>query len=81
MVLQVDGVLPNVFWLGRTKLGDWFHQSWQPSVFINQVTLMDTTFCGGIEAWVNFDEKEMKILQDNSELLAYGSVDPSPLQT
>ncbi|KVG85968.1 vinorine synthase-like [Cynara cardunculus var. scolymus] len=48
-------------------------------VFINQVTLMDTVFGEGIEAWVNLDEEEMEILQGNSELQAYASMDPSPL--
>ncbi|KAI3724431.1 hypothetical protein L2E82_36206 [Cichorium intybus] len=47
--------------------------------FINIVTLMDTKCGKGIEAWVNLDETEMEILQKNQDLLAYASVDPSPL--
>ncbi|KAI3518049.1 hypothetical protein L1887_06400 [Cichorium endivia] len=48
-------------------------------LFINLVTLMDTKCGKGIEAWVNLDETEMEILQKNQDLLAYASVDPSPL--
>ncbi|KAJ9535198.1 hypothetical protein OSB04_un001721 [Centaurea solstitialis] len=48
-------------------------------VFWNTVTLMDTNYGEGIEAWVSLDEKEMGIFQGNSELLAFASLDPSPL--
>ncbi|KAI3725542.1 hypothetical protein L1987_65332 [Smallanthus sonchifolius] len=48
-------------------------------VFMNLVTLMDTKCYGGIEAWVNLGEEEMKSLQCNNELLAYASLDPSAL--
>ncbi|XP_076951782.1 epi-neemfruitin B 7-O-acetyltransferse L7AT-like [Bidens hawaiensis] len=47
--------------------------------FFNLVTLMDTKCGEGVEAWVTLDEEELKILQCNPELLAYASVDPSPL--
>ncbi|KAI3745711.1 hypothetical protein L6452_08117 [Arctium lappa] len=49
-------------------------------VFTNVITLMDTKCGEGIEAWVNLDENEMDILSGNSELLAFASLDPSPLQ-
>ncbi|XP_024985120.1 vinorine synthase-like [Cynara cardunculus var. scolymus] len=48
-------------------------------VFLNLITLTDTKCGEGIEAWVNMDEEEMKILESNSELLAFASLDPSPL--
>nr|GEW56136.1 vinorine synthase-like [Tanacetum cinerariifolium] len=48
-------------------------------VFLNLVTLMDTKCGGGIEAWVNLDERDMENLQGNKELLAYASLDPSPI--
>ncbi|KAI3745706.1 hypothetical protein L6452_08112 [Arctium lappa] len=48
-------------------------------VFLNLITLMDTKCGEGIEAWVNLDEEEMEILQSNSELLTFASLDPSPL--
>ncbi|GJY41439.1 retrotransposon protein, putative, ty1-copia subclass [Tanacetum coccineum] len=48
-------------------------------VFMNLVTLMDTKCGGGIEAWVNLDEQDMENLQGNQELLAYASLDPSPI--
>nr|XP_043625470.1 BAHD acyltransferase At5g47980-like [Erigeron canadensis] len=64
----------------------WGKPSWETGlvgdgipVFMNLVTLMDTKSGGGIEAWLILDEKEMKILQCNQELLAYASLDPSPL--
>ncbi|KAK1406667.1 hypothetical protein QVD17_42175 [Tagetes erecta] len=48
-------------------------------MFMNLVTLMDTKCGGGTEAWVSLDEEEMKVLQCNQELLAYATLDPSPL--
>ncbi|KAI3797240.1 hypothetical protein L1987_32495 [Smallanthus sonchifolius] len=59
-------------WVSGT-VGDGFR------VFTNLVILMDTKCGGGIEAWVNLDEQVMKSLQCNPELLAYASLDPSPL--
>ncbi|KAI3750722.1 hypothetical protein L2E82_21485 [Cichorium intybus] len=49
-------------------------------VFMNFVVLMDTRCSEGIEAWVCIDEHEMHILKHNSELLAFASLDPSPLE-
>ncbi|KAI3745701.1 hypothetical protein L6452_08108 [Arctium lappa] len=64
----------------------WGKPSWMTGVigvgspvFLNIINLMDTKCGEGIEAWVNLDEKEMEILQSNPELLAYASLDPSPL--
>ncbi|KAI3745713.1 hypothetical protein L6452_08119 [Arctium lappa] len=48
-------------------------------VFLNLITLMDTKCGKGIEAWVNLDDEVMEILSGNSELLAFASLDPSPL--
>ncbi|GKA34735.1 vinorine synthase-like protein [Tanacetum coccineum] len=48
-------------------------------VFINIINLVDTKDGEGIEAWVNLDEEEMRILQANPKLLAYASIDPSPI--
>lgn len=50
-------------------------------VFMNFIVLMDTRFGDGIEAWVNMDEQEMEILQHNQQLMAFASLDQSPLQT
>ncbi|KAI7738872.1 hypothetical protein M8C21_010988 [Ambrosia artemisiifolia] len=56
------------------------HVSHGSQVFTDFVVLMDTRDGDGIEAWVNLDEHKMHILQDDPELLAYASLDPSPLQ-
>ncbi|GJU35789.1 vinorine synthase-like protein [Tanacetum coccineum] len=48
-------------------------------VFMNLVTLMDTKCGGGIEAWVSLEEQDMENLKGNQELLAYASLDPSPI--
>ncbi|KAI3757323.1 hypothetical protein L6452_04858 [Arctium lappa] len=49
-------------------------------VFMNFIVLMDTRSGDGIEAWVNIDEQEMQTLQHNQELMAFASLDQSPLQ-
>ncbi|KAK3005235.1 hypothetical protein RJ639_016155 [Escallonia herrerae] len=46
--------------------------------FPNQMFLMET-ISGGIEAWVNLDEQDMAFFEQNPELLALASLDPSPL--
>ncbi|KAH7838707.1 hypothetical protein Vadar_030189 [Vaccinium darrowii] len=47
----------------------------------NMVTLADTSDGEGVEAWVSFAEKEdMAFFERDSELLAYASLNPSPLQ-
>lgn len=48
-------------------------------VFMNLVILMETRNGDGIEAWVTLDEQEMEFLQHNHEILAFTSMDPSPL--
>ncbi|MED6155851.1 hypothetical protein PIB30_009325 [Stylosanthes scabra] len=49
------------------------------SVHSNTVIFVDTRLKDGIEAWVTLDEKKMKYLESCTELLAYATVDPSPL--
>ncbi|KAL8233459.1 hypothetical protein R6Q59_019559 [Mikania micrantha] len=49
-------------------------------MFTDFVVLMDTRYGDGIEAWVNMDEHKMHILQHDPKLLAFTSLDPSPLQ-
>ncbi|GJW81224.1 reverse transcriptase domain-containing protein [Tanacetum coccineum] len=56
----------------------WGKQSWATGlvcdgalVFMNLVTLMDKKCGGGIEAWVNLEEQDMKNLRGNQELLAW----------
>ncbi|KAK1441596.1 hypothetical protein QVD17_07611 [Tagetes erecta] len=49
-------------------------------VFTDFVVLMDTRYDDGIEAWVNLDDHKMQVLQHGPELLAFVSLDPSPLR-
>ncbi|MCD9639986.1 hypothetical protein HAX54_024997 [Datura stramonium] len=49
------------------------------SFFMNLIILMETRCVDGIEAWVTLDEEEMNMLVGNQELLAFASLDPSPL--
>ncbi|KAJ8772505.1 hypothetical protein K2173_027682 [Erythroxylum novogranatense] len=44
--------------------------------FFNLIILMDSKEEKGIEAWVTLDEPEMVALEQDSELLAYASIDP-----
>ncbi|CAA7049761.1 unnamed protein product [Microthlaspi erraticum] len=46
----------------------------------NIVTLLDTKEAGGIEAWVNLNEKEMKIFEEDRELIEFASLNPSVIQ-
>ncbi|KAL3505487.1 hypothetical protein ACH5RR_035328 [Cinchona calisaya] len=48
-------------------------------VFMNLIILMETRYGDGIEAWVTLDQQEMDILQQNHEIMAFSSLDPSPL--
>lgn len=48
-------------------------------VFMNLVILLETRNGDGIEAWVTLDEQEMDFLRLNHEILAFTSMDPSPL--
>ncbi|KAL3838950.1 hypothetical protein ACJIZ3_023541 [Penstemon smallii] len=45
----------------------------------NLLMLMDTKYGNGVEAWVTLSEQEMNILQNDPELLAFASFNPSPL--
>ncbi|RYR23832.1 hypothetical protein Ahy_B02g057324 [Arachis hypogaea] len=49
------------------------------SVLGDKITLVDTKFKDGIEAWVTLDEDKMKYLVSSTELLTYATLDPSPL--
>ncbi|XP_023760057.2 stemmadenine O-acetyltransferase [Lactuca sativa] len=49
-------------------------------VFMNMVNMLDMKSGEGVETWVHLDEPEMEILMKNQELLAYASLDPSPLK-
>ncbi|KAL3849444.1 hypothetical protein ACJIZ3_011326 [Penstemon smallii] len=46
----------------------------------NVIVLMDTRSRNGIEAWVTLREEEMTFLERDSELLAFASLNPSPLE-
>ncbi|KAB1203568.1 Vinorine synthase [Morella rubra] len=48
-------------------------------LFPNTIILMDTRSTGGIEAWVCLDKDDMTVLGQDKELLAFASLDPSPL--
>ena len=48
-------------------------------VFMNLIILMETRLGDGIEAWVTLDQQEMDIMEHDQELMAFISVDPSPL--
>ncbi|PWA94205.1 Chloramphenicol acetyltransferase-like domain-containing protein [Artemisia annua] len=49
-------------------------------MFMNMINLFDMKSGDGVEAWVHLDEQEMEILESNQELLAFASLDPSPLE-
>ncbi|VVB04098.1 unnamed protein product [Arabis nemorensis] len=46
----------------------------------NIVALLDTKEDGGIEAWVNLNEQEMKLFEEDKELLDFASLNPSVIQ-
>ncbi|KAE9446183.1 hypothetical protein C3L33_21919, partial [Rhododendron williamsianum] len=46
---------------------------------MNLIYLLDTWSGGGIEAWVNLSEEDMAEFERDPELLAFTSLDPSPL--
>ncbi|KAG6704644.1 hypothetical protein I3842_07G142300 [Carya illinoinensis] len=49
-------------------------------VFPNTIMLMDTRCGGGIEAWVWLDKEDIAVLEQDKELLAFASLDPSPIK-
>ncbi|KAJ4715320.1 vinorine synthase-like [Melia azedarach] len=49
------------------------------TTFINFIILMDTRLGDGIEAWVLLPEEDMALLELDKELLAFATMDPSPL--
>jgi len=49
-------------------------------VFRNLVILMDTRSGDGIEAWVVLEKEDMTMLAQDKELLAFASLDPSPIK-
>ncbi|XP_041020376.1 stemmadenine O-acetyltransferase-like [Juglans microcarpa x Juglans regia] len=61
-------------WISHSGTSD-DKESWIPNVIL----LMDTKSGGGIEAWVWLDKKDMLMLAQDNELLAFASLDPSPL--
>lgn len=48
-------------------------------VFQNLVFLNETSAGDGIEAWVTLDEQDMVILERETQILKFASLDPSPL--
>ncbi|CAK9179396.1 unnamed protein product [Ilex paraguariensis] len=46
-------------------------------IYVNTVTLMDTSCSDGIEAWMLLNEKVMAILENNPEFCAVASLNPS----
>ncbi|XP_010514234.1 PREDICTED: vinorine synthase-like [Camelina sativa] len=70
------------FGLYETDFG-WGKPAWVGIPCVRQkniVTLLDTKEAGGIEAWVNLNEQEMKLLEQDSELLHFVSLNPSVIQ-
>ncbi|XP_022850645.1 vinorine synthase-like [Olea europaea var. sylvestris] len=53
--------------------------AYSESLLLNSVTLMDTRSGDGIEALVILDEKYVAAFENNKELLAFASIDPSPM--
>ncbi|XP_059462081.1 stemmadenine O-acetyltransferase-like [Corylus avellana] len=50
------------------------------TVFRSRIYLMDTRSGNGIEAWVLLDKEDMTMLAQDQELLAFASLDPSPIE-
>jgi shikimate O-hydroxycinnamoyltransferase len=50
------------------------------TMFRNRIYLMDTRSSDGIEAWVLLDAKDMIMLAQDNELLAFASLDRSPIE-
>jgi shikimate O-hydroxycinnamoyltransferase len=50
------------------------------TVFPTAIILMDTKSGDGVEAWVALEKEDMTILAQDNELLAFASLDPSPIK-
>ncbi|KAL3830423.1 hypothetical protein ACJIZ3_019225 [Penstemon smallii] len=50
------------------------------TLLTNVVVLMDTRSGNGIEAWVTLTEEEMAFLERDPQILAFASLNPSPLE-
>ncbi|EEF29377.1 vinorine synthase [Ricinus communis] len=48
--------------------------------FLNSMVLMDSRSGRGIEAWVFMDEEDLVLMEKYEKLLAYASINPSPLK-
>ncbi|XP_004292909.1 PREDICTED: vinorine synthase-like [Fragaria vesca subsp. vesca] len=72
-------------WYEAADFG-WGKPAWVSSIgsssaphFMNLIILVDTKSGDGIEAWVTLDQRQMTLLEANSDLRKLVSVDPSPL--
>ncbi|XP_065850628.1 stemmadenine O-acetyltransferase-like isoform X2 [Euphorbia lathyris] len=48
--------------------------------YFNSIVLMDAKMEKGIEAWVYMDEDELSLMEKDEDLLAYASINASPLK-
>ncbi|XP_065880678.1 vinorine synthase-like [Euphorbia lathyris] len=48
--------------------------------FQNLLFLNDTSVGDGIEAWLTLDEQDMDVLESESQILSFASLNPSPLE-
>ncbi|TYG47160.1 hypothetical protein ES288_D11G316100v1 [Gossypium darwinii] len=67
------------FGWGKPTWVSYAPQTKSDSEMVNTILLMDTKMGNGIEAWVFLDEQHMVMLEQNQELLAFGILEPSPL--
>ncbi|EXB56328.1 Salutaridinol 7-O-acetyltransferase [Morus notabilis] len=91
-IIQVmgDGEMDQIGFSSWCKFGfyeadfGWGRPAWvssfglSGSVFMKLVILADTRLGDGIEAWVTLDERDMAIMESNTELLQLAQVDPTP---
>ncbi|XP_073036611.1 epi-neemfruitin B 7-O-acetyltransferse L7AT-like [Primulina eburnea] len=61
-------------WISSFVSGD------SPAMMANSVTLMDTRFGDGVEAWLILDEKYVAAFEENEDIQNDVLVNPSPLQ-
>ena len=65
---DVDFGWGKPFWIGAMgKVGP---------AFRNLVVFIDTQWGKGIEAWITLEEKQMKVLESDTEFLAFASLNP-----